>query len=108
MILSQLEEDLLGDISQDDHALREVFEFVRLHHGDDPATVRRIGRELLTTWNARGWLSIIDKPPSWPGYQATSIEEVLRLVDEAKSLGVDFRGADTWLGLTPQGVHDAE
>lgn len=36
------------------------------------------------------------------------MEEVLRLVDEAESLGVDFLGADTWLRLTPQGEHDAE
>ena len=108
MVLSSLEADFLGDMRQDDHTLREVFEFVRLHHGDDPSIVRRVGRDLLATWYARGWLAVVDKPPSWPGYQATSIEEVLRLVDEAESLGVDFRGADTWLRLTPQGEHDAE
>jgi hypothetical protein len=49
MVLTRLEEDLLGDIAQADHALREVFELVRLHHGREPATVRRIGRELLTS-----------------------------------------------------------
>ena len=108
MILSPLEADFLGDMRQDDHALREVFEFVRLHHGNDASTVRRVGRDLIATWSARGWLSVIDKARSWPGYQATSIEEVLRLVDEAESLGVDFRGADTWLRLTPQGDRDAE
>lgn len=57
---------------------------------------------------ARGWLSVIAKAPSWPGYQAASIEEVLRLVDEAESLEVDFRGADNRLRLTPQGNRDAE
>ena len=108
MVLSPLEEDLLGDMSQDDHELREVFEFVRRHHGDDPSTVRQVGRELLTTWNARRWLSVIDRPPAWPGYQAAGIDEVVRLVDKADSLGVDFRGAATWLRLTPQAYRDVE
>jgi hypothetical protein len=106
MILSRLEEDLLGDMSQDDHELREVFEFVRLHHGDDLSTVRQVGRALLVTWHARRWLSIVDRPPAWPGYQAGSIDEVVRLVDEAESLGADFRGAATWLRLTPQAFQD--
>jgi hypothetical protein len=108
MVLTRLEEDLLGDMAQDDHALREVFEFVRLHHGNDPEDVRRLGRELLSSWDSRGWITVVPKPPSWPGYQASSIAEVLQLVDEAGSLGVDFRGAETWLGLTEQAFHDVE
>lgn len=108
MVLTPLEVDFLGDLAQDDHALREVFEFVRLHHGDEPTEVRRVGRELLASWYARGWLQVVNKPPDWPGYQAASIHEVLRLVDEAESLGVEFRGADTWLGLTDQAFRDVE
>ena len=77
MELTALEQDLLGDLAEDDHALREIFEFVRLHHGSDPATVRRLGSELLATWNARGWLEIVDKLPDWPGYMAASMDEVL-------------------------------
>jgi hypothetical protein len=108
MELTALEQDLLGDLAEDDHALREIFEFVRLHHGSHPATVRRLGSELLATWNARGWLEIVDKLPDWPGYMAASMDEVLTLVDAAESLGVDFRGAGTWLRLTPQAYADVE
>ena len=34
MELTRLETGLLGDMAQDDHALYEVFDFVRLHHPD--------------------------------------------------------------------------
>jgi hypothetical protein len=108
MVLTPLEEDFLGDMAQDDHALREVFAFVRLHHGDDPATIRRVGRELVASWYERGWLRVVDKPPDWPAYQAQSIAEVLRLIDEAESLGGEFRGAETWLRLTDQAFQDVE
>jgi hypothetical protein len=108
MVLTPLEEDFLGDLAQDHHALREVFEFVRLHHGDEPTAVRRIGCELLASWYARNWLRVVNKPPDWPGYQAASIAEVLQLVDEAESVSVEFRGAGTWLGLTDQAFRDVE
>jgi hypothetical protein len=108
MVLTPLEEDFLGDLAQDDHALREVFAFVRRHHGDESTAVRRIGRELLASWHVRDWLRVVNKPPDWPGYQAASIAEVLQLIDAAESLGVEFRGADTWLGLTEQAFRDVE
>ena len=108
MVLTPLEEDLIGDMARDDHQLREVFEFVRLHHGDDQRIIRQIGRDLIASWDARGWISVVGKPPTWPGYQARNIAEVLRLVDQAESLGVEFHGAETWLGLRPQAWQDVE
>ena len=60
MELTPLESDFLGDLAQDDHALFEVFFFVRAHHRDaDDAEVLRPGRELVATWLQRGWLAVL-------------------------------------------------
>jgi hypothetical protein len=108
MVLTPLEADLLGDMAQDYHAAWEIFAFVRHYHGGDPATVRRVGRDLLATWDARGWLAVVDEPPDWPGVVATSIAELLELIDRAESLGVEFAGAGTWLRLTGEAHRDVE
>ena len=107
MNLTALELDLLGDMAQDDHAAREVVEFVRRHHGDDPATVKGITRDLLATWYARGWIAIADGPPGAFTYRAADIPELVELVADADLLGrPDWAGADTWLRLTAQAHAD--
>ena len=103
MQLSALELDLLGDMREDDHALHEIFAFVRLHHGRDPSTVRAVGRELLSTWIARGWLAVESVPSSPATYRASDVSEVLALVDAADLEQTGWRGADTWLTLTAAG-----
>ncbi|TAL26874.1 MAG: hypothetical protein EPN97_18765 [Alphaproteobacteria bacterium] len=57
MNLSKLEEDFIGDLSQDSHELWELYEFVRHHHANAPENEVLIrGRELLASWVGRGWL----------------------------------------------------
>ena len=79
MELTALEADLLGDMAQDDHALYEVFHFVRLHHPDaaDDEVFRR-GRELIRTWLQRGWLAVLPDGSSTP-VEAT--DTLLGIVD---------------------------
>ena len=67
MELTRLEADLLGDLARDDHALFEVFHFVRLHHPDagDEEVLRR-GRDLVAAWLRRGWLAVLPESGSTP------------------------------------------
>lgn len=108
MDLTQLERDLIGDMAQDDHCLFEIFQFVRLHHGDDLATVRAVGRDLLASWVARGWLETVSGPPFEDDTSPVTITDVLGLVDRAEILDAGFVGADTWLRLTDQAYVDVE
>ena len=105
--LSRLESDLLGDLAQDDHALYEVFAFVRLHQKPeraDLAHVLPLGRRLLQSWIDRGWLALAPNPEG-PCRIAT-LSELVPLVDH---LGADatayFPGAP-WLRLTEQAGQD--
>src|SRR5215469_15398252 len=60
MKLSHLEEDLIGDLAQDDHEFWEVFGFVRRHHPNaDNSEVLRLGRDLIESWNSREWIEVI-------------------------------------------------
>ena len=109
MTLTPLESDLLGDMAQDDHDLFEVFQFVRLHHGHDEAQVRQVGRALLASWIARGWLALAEDASVHDRSDAPSnISAVLKLVDQAETLGADFPGANTRLRLTGQARADVE
>jgi hypothetical protein len=61
MKLSRLEEDLVGDLAQDDHGLWEVFQFVRLHSPSlTDEEVFQAGRDLIASWSERGWLEVVD------------------------------------------------
>jgi len=109
MELTPLETDFLGDLAQDDHQLFEVFQFVRHHHGHEASRVRAIGRALLASWIARGWLTVVSAdhgavPPS----AATDIAHIIELVDRAATLDGEFPGSDTWLRLTEQASADVE
>ena len=92
MELTRLETDLLGDMAQDDHALYEVFHFVRLHHPDaDDTEVLRRGRELVATWLQRGWLAVLPNGTATP-VQAT--EALLAIIDTQGIAGTyHFDGA---------------
>jgi hypothetical protein len=80
MKLSPLEEDILGDLDQDDHSLYEFFEFVRLHHPDlDAARVFETGRTLVAEWLERGWLELSTDQTTWG--DAASIEDLLAILD---------------------------
>lgn len=78
--LSTLEADLLDELGRDDHALYEVFFFVRLHHsGASDAEVLEIGRELLTAWLERGWLKLSEEGRRLEG----GVSEILAVIDQA-------------------------
>jgi len=106
MDLTALERDLLGDMAEDHHSAREIVGFVRLHHGDDPSTVRRTLRWLLATWYERGWLAVADRPPDYSGSQAADIPELVMLLDRADLLTPGWEGAETWLRLTDRAHFD--
>jgi hypothetical protein len=109
MELTPLEADLLGDMAQDDYELFEIFQFVRHHHGHHEARVRSIGRGLLASWIARGWLGLAQSDPGvGPANAVSDIRVVLTLVDRAGTLGAKFPGADTRLRLTEQARADVE
>ena len=108
MELTTLEQDLLGDMAQDDHCLFEVFQFVRLHHGEQLAVVRLVGRQLLASWIARGWLQTVDGPVGPTNTRPVAISQVLELVDRAETLDAAFLGAETRLRLTEQAYADVE
>ena len=78
MELTQLEADLLGDMAQDDHALCEVFHFVRLHHpiADDHEVLRR-GRELVAMWLQRDWLAVLPTGSSIPVKATAALLEII-------------------------------
>lgn len=106
MQLSPLEADFLGDLAQDDHALYEVFHFVRHHHptADDTEVLRR-GRELVSTWLGRGWLVVVAEDLAEP---ATATEVLLALIDQHGTAGTyHFDGAPR-LALGPAAYRDVE
>jgi hypothetical protein len=59
----KLEADFVGDMADDTHGLREVFEFVRLHYPElaDEKVLER-GRAYMTRWIDAEWIRISDAP----------------------------------------------
>ena len=106
MKLTELEEDLLGDLAQDDHAVYEVFHFVRAHHpAAEDAEVLRVGRNLVAQWLQRGWLALSEhdglKPPGGAG-------DLLNIIDRKGIEGTyEFANAP-WLALAPKAREDVE
>jgi hypothetical protein len=107
MNLTALETDFLSDMAQDDHGVWEVFEFVRLHNPDaDDADVLRVGRALLQSWVERGWLRLAGDGPKWG--TATSIGDVLRIVDRHGLAATRYFDSAPWLDLTPKAYVDVD
>jgi hypothetical protein len=60
MLLSQLEEEMLADLSRHPNGLWEIFEFVSLHAPVfSDGEVLETGRDLLAGFSKRGWLEVI-------------------------------------------------
>jgi hypothetical protein len=100
MELSLLEEDLLGDLAQDDHALYEVFGFVRNHAGSDRADSAHIlplGRTLLDAWIQRGWIAIAPNPKE-PSL-VDRLSELIPLIDSLGDSATEYFFGAPWLRL---------
>jgi hypothetical protein len=106
MQLSPLEADFLGDLAQDDHALYEVFHFVRYHYPDasDPEVLRR-GRELVATWLKRGWLTVLVRDAAEP---VAATGALLALIDEHGIAGTYYFDGAPRLVLSPAAYRDVE
>ena len=103
--LTALESDLLGDLSQDDHALHEIFEFVRLHRpGLEPPAVCRTGRELLQAWLGRRWLglSLQNGPPP----AVMQLDDLLPFIDRCGLDVIRASSQEPWLCLSDQAYVD--
>lgn len=104
--LTPLESDFIGDLAQDDHALYEVFHFVRLHHPDaDDREVLRRGRELVAAWLQRGWLAVLADGSTTP-VEAT--ESLLLTIDRNGIAGTYGYADAPRLVLAPAAFRDVE
>ncbi len=105
MDLTALERDLLGDVAQDAHGLWEVFAFVRLHHrGLSEPELLQVGRDLLATWIARGWLALGAVEEGSPAIER--IEELVPLVDRLGPRAMDTFEGVPWLELGAKAYQD--
>ena len=107
MELSRLEEDLLGDLARDDHALYEVFWFARLHQKPERADLAHViplGRRLLQSWIDRGWLALAPNPDG-PA-RIDRVEQLVPLVDDLGALVAEYFAGAPWLRLTPKAAAD--
>ena len=95
MSLSPLEADFLGDLSQDDYDLWELFQFVRLHHPADADRGLARGRKLLAGWLAKGWIEDADGN--------LDAEGILKGLDGLGASGADFALQSPRLHLTKLG-----
>jgi len=90
MQLSQLQQDLLGDLAEHTHGIWEVFAFVKLHHPlANDAEIFFIGREVLQRRIERGWLLLAAQPlqPT----TVTTLAEAIRLLDSMGSSAIRYR-----------------
>jgi hypothetical protein len=104
--LSRLEEDLIGDLAQDDHALYEVFFFVRHHAGDEPdeRTILPLGRVLLDSWIQRGWLAIAPNPSETA--RIDQVAQIIPLVDSLGETATQYFVGAPWLRLGKKAYED--
>jgi hypothetical protein len=85
MQLSELENDILGDLNEDTHGVWEVFEFARMHHPSyDDQQIFEIGRGLLQSWNEKQWLRLSDTP-----LYPTRTETLGQMLEQINQLGVE-------------------
>lgn len=105
MELSKLEEDFVGDLVHDDHGVFEVFYFTRLHHpAADEEAVFRIGRELIETWIARGWLQVAKSPAGDSAIER--IEQLSPLLEREGPRLMHAAHDSVWIGLTDRARAD--
>ncbi len=98
MRLSSIEEDILGDLSQDSHELWEWYAFFRLHFPDlSEDEIIKAGRELLGVWIQRDWLKV-SKSRKDP--RAIKLDEFLKVVDDLGSRAGDPDEATILLDLS--------
>jgi len=84
MKLSELEEDFLGDLSEDTHGVWEVFEFARMHHPSfSDQEIFETGRDLLKSWIERQWLRLSDEP-----LYPTATENLEQMLAEVERLEI--------------------
>jgi hypothetical protein len=104
--LSKLEEDFLGDLSQDSHELWELYEFVRLHFDkvSDEEVLHR-GNELLSIWVERGWLTarLSRNVPT-----ILSGEQLLAHVNKLGFAAIDPEKGDLLLDITEKASKDVK
>ena len=107
MQLTELETDLLGDLSRDDHSLHEVFAFVRHHHPKaDDGEVLRIGRELVESWVGRDWLVLAGTGAMWGAAKSTA--DLVPLIDRLGTDATHFFLGSPWLRLGPRAYADVD
>ena len=84
MQLSELENDILGDLNEDTHGVWEVFEFARMHYPSySDQQIFEIGRGLLESWHERQWLRLSDTPL----YQ-TRTQTLGEMLEQINQLGI--------------------
>ena len=102
MKLSSLEEDLAGDLAQDDHGLWELFQVVRLHSPSlADAQVLERGRDLIATWSVRGWLEAVDSSG-----KPVQVSSLVTLVDQLGPQALQPSPTSPWIRLS-KAAHDA-
>jgi hypothetical protein len=105
--LDALEEDLLGDLGQDDHSLYEFFEFVRLHRPEyDDGAVFKTGRALVADWVSRGWLELSEDRGTWG--DAQTISDLLPILDSRGTEATRYFDNSPWLRLGANAYADVD
>jgi hypothetical protein len=96
MNLSPLENDLLGDLAQDDHSLYEMFEFVRLHHPAlEDQGVLAMGRALVSSWVERNWLELAGDGAMWGS--ARTVTDLVPIIDRLGQDVLHYFVGSPWL-----------
>ena len=104
MHLSDVEEDLLGELAQDSHQLWEVYTFVRFHNlwmSDDEVVT--YGRKLIANWLNRRWLQAVKSRIESSPLTATA---VLATVDKLGKGALDPYRATMLFELSRQAFDD--
>jgi hypothetical protein len=105
MELAKLEEDFLGDLSQDVHGVWEVFEFVRLHTpGLTDEKVFEQGVTLINRWFKSGWIAVSDSPVQ-PSTIRTEVELKAQLSQVGSQATRYFKNAPS-IEITDQAYND--
>jgi hypothetical protein len=107
MELTELEQDILGDMAEDSHGVGELVGFIRSR---DPKAANEVIfarlRALLADWITRGWLQL--GPAHRPRANLTSIDQLLPWLDSHGPLvvGIDSDVELPELDLTDQAFAD--
>src|SRR5262245_21774304 len=95
MELTELEQDILGDMASDSHGVGELVGFIRSRdpEASNEAIFARL-HELLSSWLRRGWLQL--GPPHRPRAELSSVDQLLPWLD---SHGPPVVGVDSQVEL---------